>query len=53
MRILNVYLKKARYLILSSKRFGSDEALSIGMIDEVVEDEKLEIKLKPNIGGRF
>lgn len=41
-----VTLKKARYLILSSKRIGAEDALSIGMVDEVVEDDKFERKLK-------
>lgn len=44
-----VSYKKARFLILSSKHFNSQEAYELGVIDEVVEDDKLEKKLKEYI----
>lgn len=38
--------KKARFLILSSRRFGSDEAFRYGMVDEIAPDDKIERVLK-------
>ncbi len=47
--IERVPFKKARFLILSSKRFDSKEAYELGLIDERVENDKLEKKLKDYI----
>jgi len=41
-----VSFKKARNLVLSSKRFDAFTAYELGIIDEVVEDDKIDKKLK-------
>lgn len=37
-----VPFKKARYLILSSKRFNAEDAYRYGIIDELADDDKLD-----------
>jgi len=37
-----VPFKKARFLILSSKRFNAEDAYKYGIIDEITEDDKLD-----------
>ena len=44
-----VSFKRARYMVLSSKRFSAFDACKFGIVDEVVEDDKLERKLKEYI----
>jgi len=44
-----VTYKKARFLVLSSKKIKSDEALNIGIVDEIAEDDKIEKLLKDYI----
>ena len=41
-----VSYKRARYIVLSSKKFSAEAAYDFGIVDEVVEDDKLEKKLK-------
>lgn len=38
-------LKRARSMVISSKRVTTEDAVNIGLIDEVVEDDKLDKKL--------
>lgn len=40
-----VTLKKARYIVMSSKKFSAGEYFNLGIIDDLAEDEKLERKL--------
>jgi enoyl-CoA hydratase/carnithine racemase len=37
-----VPLKKARFIVLSSKKFTAEEYYRFGIIDDLAEDEKLE-----------
>ncbi len=37
-----VSLKRARYMVLSSRTFTADESMGMGLVDEVVEDAALE-----------
>jgi enoyl-CoA hydratase/carnithine racemase len=39
-------LQKARYLILTAKKVAADEALRLGLLDELVPEEELEKTLK-------
>ena len=44
-----VSYKKARFLVLSSKRLNSQEAFEIGIVDEIAENDKIEKLLKDYI----
>jgi polyketide biosynthesis enoyl-CoA hydratase PksH len=41
--------KKARFLILCSKKMNAEEAYNLGIIDEIVEEDKLDKKIKDYI----
>lgn len=41
-----VSYKRARYMILSSKRFTAQEAYEFGMVDNIADDDKLDKTLK-------
>lgn len=47
-----ISVQKARYMVLTSKKIGADEALRIGLIDELYPAEKLERGAK-NLIKRF
>jgi enoyl-CoA hydratase/carnithine racemase len=47
-----VSLQKARYMVLTSKKIAAEEALRIGLIDEIFPAEKLERGVK-NLIKRF
>ena len=40
-----VPLKKARFIVLSSKKFSAEDYYKFGIIDDIAEDDKLEKKL--------
>lgn len=44
-----VSYKQARYMVLSSKRFNANDALRMGLIDELVEEDKLNKTVKDTI----
>lgn len=44
-----VSYKKARFLVLSSKRLNATDAFDVGIVDEISEDDKIEKLLKDYI----
>ncbi len=46
-----VGLRRAKYLVLTGRLVGADEALRLGLVDEVVDDEQLEPRVTQIVEG--